>query len=41
MLVYNINCEPVRNLTIAFVEDVLGTLAQVSIGRRHSHCICR
>lgn len=26
--------------TIAFVEDVFGGLAQISICGRHGHCIC-
>ncbi len=33
--------QTVRNHTIAFVEDVLGRLAQVGVGGRHGHCIYR
>lgn len=37
----NLAVQCVNVHTIAFVEDVFGRLAQVSIAGRHGHCICR
>lgn len=38
---YKVHGQIIRRHTIAFVEDVLGRLAQISVWRRHSHCTCR